>query len=49
MLDPRRQVILLLGGGKSGQWNEWYAWAVPAADALYDDYLEKSREEGSIE
>ena len=21
--DPRRQVILLLGGDKSGAWNDW--------------------------
>ena len=28
--DPRRHAILLLGGDKSGQWNEW----VPASDFL---------------
>lgn len=28
MFDPRRQVILLLGGDKSGQWNDCYDWAV---------------------
>jgi hypothetical protein len=27
--DPRRQAILLLGGHKSGEWNNWYEWAVP--------------------
>ena len=32
--DPRRQVILLMGGDKSGRWNEWYEWAVPMADDL---------------
>ena len=37
--DPRRQAICLLGGDKTGVWNEWYAWAVPLADDLYDDYL----------
>ena len=26
--DPRRQAILLLGGDKSGEWNDWYEWAV---------------------
>ncbi|MGI8633541.1 MAG: type II toxin-antitoxin system RelE/ParE family toxin [Solirubrobacterales bacterium] len=41
MFDPRRQVILLLGGDKSGRWNEWYQWAVPLADRLYDDYLDE--------
>lgn len=37
--DPRRTAILLLGGDKSGQWNEWYRVAVPLADDLYDEYL----------
>jgi hypothetical protein len=46
--DLRRQVVLLLGGDKGGQWNEWYAWAVPAADDLYDEYLDELREEGLI-
>jgi hypothetical protein len=48
MFDPRRQVILLLGGDKSGQWNDWYTWAVPAADDLYDVYLDELRREGLI-
>ena len=47
--DPRRQAILLLGGDKSGQWAEWYEWAIPAADVLYDEYLDELREEGLIE
>lgn len=48
MFDPRRQVILLVGGDKSGKWNEWYEWAVPMADDLYDIYLAELREEGLI-
>ena len=44
--DPRRQAILLLGGDKSGAWNEWYGWAVPLADDLYDEYLEELQAEG---
>ncbi|HAS09814.1 MAG TPA: diaminopimelate decarboxylase [Acidimicrobiaceae bacterium] len=48
MFDPRRQVILLLGGDKSGAWNDWYEWAVPLADDLYDDYLEELKDEGLI-
>jgi hypothetical protein len=47
--DPRRHAILLLGGDKSGQWNAWYRTAIPAADDLYDNYLEELREEGLIE
>ncbi|MEO6627656.1 MAG: relaxase domain-containing protein [Aquihabitans sp.] len=48
MFDPRRQVILLLGGDESGRWNEWYQWAVPMADRLYDDYLDELSREGLI-
>lgn len=48
MFDPRRQVILLLGGDKTGAWNDWYEWAVPAADDLYDEYLEELKREGLI-
>ena len=46
--DPRRQAILLLGGDKSGAWREWYEWAVPAADDLYDEYLAELEAEGLI-
>lgn len=46
--DPRRQAILLLGGDKSGEWNDWYAWAVPLADDPYDEYLRELGEEGLI-
>lgn len=48
MFDPRRQAILLLGGDKNGAWNDWYEWAIPAADDLYDDYLDELRQEGLI-
>ena len=48
MFDPRRQIILLLGGDKSGQWDAWYERAVPLADNLYDIYLEELRSEGLI-
>ena len=48
MFDPRRQVILLLGGDKSGEWDTWYEWAVPAADDLYDTYVNELRDEGLI-
>lgn len=48
MFDPRRQVILLLGGDKTGAWNAWNERAVPVADDLYDTYLSELREEGLI-
>jgi hypothetical protein len=48
MFDQRRQVILLIGGDKSGEWNTWYETAVPLADDLYDKYLGELQEEGLI-
>ncbi|MFT7649187.1 MAG: hypothetical protein ACI8Y4_003944 [Candidatus Poriferisodalaceae bacterium] len=47
--DSRRHAILLVGGDKSGRWVEWYEWAIPAADDLYDIYVEELLEEGLIE
>ena len=44
--DSRRHAILLLGGDKSGNWDAWYEWAVPAADDLYDFYLRELADEG---
>ena len=46
--DPRRTVILLLGGDKAGHWQEWYRRAVPAADELYRTYLGELEEEGLL-
>lgn len=48
MFDPRRQVILLIGGDKTGQWESWYEQAIPLADELYDEYLAELKEEGLI-
>jgi len=48
MFDPPRQIVLLLGGDKTGRWNEWYRWAVPLADVLYDEYLDELEKEGLI-
>jgi hypothetical protein len=45
--DPRRAAILLIGGDKTGD-DRWYAKHVPAADRLYDEYLEELRTEGLI-
>ena len=47
--DPRRHVILLLGGDKSGRWKEWYEWAIPEADELYDAYLGELGAEGLLD
>jgi hypothetical protein len=44
IFDPRREALLLLGGDKAedSQWNRWYVTAVPAADALYENYLDET-------
>ena len=47
--DPRRHAILLLGGDKSGRWQEWHNWAIPRADELYDTHLEELRAEGLLD
>lgn len=48
IFDPRRTAILLLGGNKTGQWDEWYRTAIPAADALYRIYLDELNAEGIL-
>jgi hypothetical protein len=47
--DPRRVALLLLGGDKSGRWSDWYAEAIPAAEARYGEHLAQLREEGEID
>jgi hypothetical protein len=44
VFDPRRVILLLLGGTKSGD-TRWYERVVPEADALYDRHLEALRRE----
>lgn len=48
MFDPRRIAILLVGGSKTGRWQEWYDEAIPEADELYRVYLQELEEEGEI-
>ena len=45
--DPRRAVILLFGGDKTGN-DRWYKEFVPIADALYDQHVEELKKEGKI-
>lgn len=45
--DPRRTAILLIGGNKVGD-ARFYDRMVPAADRLYDEYLDEIRKEGLI-
>lgn len=45
--DPRRSVILLIGGNKAGR-DHWYDEYVPIADKLYDEHLKALEDEGLI-
>ncbi len=45
--DPRRAVILLIGGDKTGN-DRWYEQFVPLADDLYDEHLVQLKKEGLI-
>ena len=46
--DPRRDAILLLGGDKRGNWDDWYDEAVPYAEKIYEIHLRELRDEGLI-
>jgi hypothetical protein len=48
LFDPRGTAILLVGGDKTGSWSDWYADAVPEAEALYAGYLDELRAEGEL-
>jgi hypothetical protein len=48
VFDPLQQAVLLIGGDKQDQWNEWYRDAIPEAERLYDAYLEELRDEGRL-
>ena len=43
IFDPARNAVLLVAGDKSGRWQEWYAQAIPAAEATYEAYLKEQR------
>ncbi len=49
IFDPRREAILLTGGDKSGNWDAWYAEAIPEAERLYEEYLGYLRAEGTLD
>jgi len=38
--DPRRTAILLIGGDKTGEWEDFYKKMIPIADDLYDEHLD---------
>lgn len=45
--DPRRTIILLIGGDKTGA-DRWYDTHIPIADRLYSEHLEQLRIEGLL-
>jgi Uncharacterized protein conserved in bacteria len=44
VFDPKREIILLIGGDKRGDKN-FYQKMIPIADRLYDRHLEKLKEQ----
>jgi hypothetical protein len=48
IFDPRRTAILLLGGDKRGEWDNWYRRAIPQAERLYEEHLEELLKEGEL-
>lgn len=41
VFDPWRSAIHLIGGDKTGHWNDWYQQAIPRAETLYEIYLKE--------
>jgi len=46
--DPRRSALLLVGSDKTGD-DRWYARMAPIADRLYDNPLQRLRQEGLLD
>jgi len=44
--DPTRSAILLIGGDKRDQWQQFYARMIPLADDLFDEHLTELESEG---
>jgi hypothetical protein len=38
--DPQRQAILIMGGDKTGD-ARFYAWIIPKAEAVWEQYLQE--------
>ena len=45
--DPRRKVVLLIGGDKAGKTKRFYRQMITRADKIYDAYLRRIEQEGS--
>ena len=46
VFDPRRTVVLLASGEKSGQWSKWYSRAIRIAEERYAVHL--ARQEAAL-
>lgn len=42
--DPTRSALLLLGGDKAGNWQQWYRENIPLAEQLYLEYTAEKEE-----
>lgn len=45
VFDPVRQMVLLVAGDKSGNWQRWYEVAIPIAETRYAEHLAALRDE----
>lgn len=45
VFDPARRAVVLVGGDKAGQWGRWYDTNIPLAEARYESYLARLKEE----
>lgn len=43
--DSKRSAIMLIAGGKAGNWTRWYKKNIPLADDLFDQHIRRLREE----
>lgn len=45
IFDPARQMVLLVAGDKSRNWQGWYEMAIPHAEARYAEHLDALNDE----
>jgi len=38
IFDAARNMVVLVGGDKSGAWSQWYQKAIPLAEQRYERY-----------
>ena len=39
VFDPKRRAVPLVGGDKSGRWQDWYKTNIPLAEQRYERWL----------